>query len=130
MADAEIIEVQFAGGYWLHTYRRLLRNAQPLLDLLEGEQPAVIRIDMSRLTFVSPAALATLVALLMRVRDAGLSLPGSTIAPPRAAGIYRYLHRMDFFRVLYHDPDLPDPSTRAEPSGLLECPSTSSTTRS
>jgi len=115
------LNVCLAGGYWLHSYKRVLRDLRPLFDLLESGSPAVVTVDMSRLTFMGPAALATTVALLMKVRDSGLTLGGGTIQAPRAPGMFRYLHRMDFFRLLFHDPGMPDPSTRSQAEGLLEC---------
>lgn len=117
MADPTL-QITLAGGYWLHTYKRLLRDLQRLLEL---DAPAVITVDMRKLTFMGPAALATTVAVLMKVRDSGFALDGGKILEPRADGIRRYLHRMDFFRVLFHDPDRPDPSHRGEPPGMLEC---------
>ena len=112
------LHVTLAGGYWLHSYKRLLIDLGPLLSL---RRPAKIIVDMRRLTFMGPAALATAAAALTKTRDSGYPLKGSQILLPRAPGINRYLHRMDFFRVLFHEPDLPDPSDRDADAGLLEC---------
>lgn len=111
------ISITLSGGYYLHSYKRLLRDLEPALML---DVPSVLNVDMTKLTFMGPAALATTTATLMKARDAGL-IAGGAIAHPQAKGIYRYLHRMDFFRVLFHEPDFPDPSTRHGPDGLLEC---------
>jgi hypothetical protein len=84
---ADELNLELAGGYYFHTFKRIVRDLQPLLTLTE---PAKVTIDMSRLTFMGPAALALTAATLNKVRT-DLTLPGSVIVPPSAPGIYRYL---------------------------------------
>jgi hypothetical protein len=113
------IHLRLAGGYYFHNLTRIIRDLQPLLVL---DEPALITIDMSKLTFMGPAALALTAATLHRVRHYSLPAPGSVIIAPSAPGIYRYLHRMDFLRLVFDDPDLPDDeSERRDTEGFREC---------
>jgi hypothetical protein len=79
------LNVRLAGGYYFHTFTRIVRDLQPLLTLNE---PIKITIDMSNLTFMGPAALALTAATLNKVRDQLLPASGSVIVPPRAPGMY------------------------------------------
>jgi anti-sigma regulatory factor (Ser/Thr protein kinase) len=121
---ADELDLELAGGYYFHNFKRIVRDLQPLLTLTE---PAKVTIDMSRLTFMGPAALALTAATLNKVRT-DLTLPGSVIVSPNAPGIYRYLHRMDFLRMVLDRPDLEDDlgSERHDARGFRECRSFSS----
>jgi hypothetical protein len=113
------IQLRLAGGYYFHTLTRIIRDLQPLLTL--GE-PAEITIDMSQLTFMGPAALALTAATLHKVRHLSLPTEGSVIVAPEAPGIRRYLHRMDFLRLVLDDPHLADDlSERHDTKGFREC---------
>jgi anti-sigma regulatory factor (Ser/Thr protein kinase) len=116
------LRVRLAGGYYFHTLKRLVRDLQPLFELSE---PAVVVIDLADLTFMGPAALALTAAALHGVFGGNERLweGGSHIVGPRAVGIHRYLHRMDFLRVALDSPDLVDPTEqeRHEPHGFREC---------
>lgn len=103
-----------AGPYWLNSYVRVLGDLRPLFQVNE---PAVLRMNLSRLSFMGPAALATTAAAIMKFVDSGLSLPGGTIVVPQAPGIRRYLERMDFFDVSLHL----EGGQRTPTEGLLEC---------
>lgn len=114
------IQLQLSGGYYFHTLTRIIRDLQPLLTL---QEPAQITIDMSKLTFMGPAALALTAATLHKVRHHSLPTEGSVIVAPEAPGIFRYLHRMNFLRLVLDDPDLADAnaSERHDTMGFREC---------
>lgn len=117
--DLPVVGVCLSGGYYLHSYKRLLRDLQPLLSL---KQKAVVQVDMRRLTFMGPAALATTVATLMRVRDDGLlSATDGYIAWPEAPGIARYLHRMEFLETIFHDREIAGGTAQGHAVGILAC---------
>jgi anti-sigma regulatory factor (Ser/Thr protein kinase) len=113
------VVVRLSGGYYFHTLTRIIRDLQPLLTLTT---PALITIDMSALTFMGPAALALTAAVINRLTKSGLTVEGSEILAPRARGMYRYLHRMDFFRLVVKNPSLPDEAgERHDTRGFREC---------
>ncbi|MHB2001234.1 MAG: hypothetical protein ACYCSI_13790 [Solirubrobacteraceae bacterium] len=99
------LDLRLAGGYYFRATTRIIRDLQPLLTL---EQPTQITIDMSDLTFMGPTALALTAATIYKVLHQRLLLHGSIIRWPRSIGIYRYLHRMDFLRLVLDDPELED----------------------
>lgn len=113
------LTIKMGGGYFFQSYSRIVRDLSPLIDL---DEPAQVNVDMSTVSFMGPAALATTVAVLMGALDRGLVLSGDFIPPSRLA-VARYLERMDFFKVLFHDPDflMRAGGQRGEPKGLLEC---------
>jgi hypothetical protein len=113
------IRLRLAGGYYFRTLTRIIRDLQPLLTLRE---PAHITIDMSDLTFMGPTALALTAATLYKVLQDELPTTGSVILAPKAPGMYRYLHRMDFMRLVLDAPDLEDDeSERHDTAGFREC---------
>jgi len=113
-----VVTVRLAGPYYLHTIKRLIRELQPLFGLAE---PRVVRVDMRDLTFMGPAALALTLATLSKLRSEGLLEAGSAISPPKSSGMFTYLHRMDFMRVLFEGQEMHDPVARHESVGLREC---------
>jgi anti-sigma regulatory factor (Ser/Thr protein kinase) len=118
MAAEDQVGVRLSGPYYLHTIRRLLRDLHPLFGL---ESPAVVRVDMSALTFMGPAAMALTLATLSKARAEGLMAPKSVIVAPRSRGMFTYLYRMDFIRVLFEGVAVHDPVERHETTGLREC---------
>jgi len=72
---------------------------------------------------MGPAALALTAAALHKVFDGNSSLPGSSIVAPRAIGMHRYLHRMDFLSLVLDAPNLTDPTEaeRHATRGFREC---------
>jgi hypothetical protein len=115
------LTVNLAGGYYFAQLSRLVRELQPLYALVE---PTCFRIDLSRLTFMGPAALALTVATLSDLRNRNVVANGSVIVSPAAAGIATYLKRMDFYKVLFEDlgeSPVPDVHHRKVKQGLREC---------
>jgi len=112
------LTVGLSGPYYLHTLKKLLRELQPLFSLSE---PHVVRVDLSGLTFMGPAALALTLATLSKLRSEGLLAPGSVITAPRSQAMFTYLYRMDFLRVLFEDAHVEDPVERHVSTGLREC---------
>lgn len=112
--------VKLSGPYYLHTITRLVRDLQPLYELSE---PSVVKIDLTGLTFMGPAALALMVASLRRARERGLIAGGSGIWDPDSTGMRTYLYRMDALQVLFeHESiDINDPVRRHATTGLKEC---------
>jgi anti-anti-sigma regulatory factor len=88
-----------------------------LQQLLEVEQAALVRVDLRGLEFIGPTCLALLVAALTRIRDSGLSLPGSAIQQPRSTRVRRYLQRMDFAQLVSREPPSED-FERRDPVGF------------
>lgn len=118
MTPDDQVAVHLSGPYYLHTIRRLLRDLRPLFGLTS---PAEVRVDMSGLTFMGPAAMALTLATLSKVRADGLMASESVIVAPRSRGMFTYLYRMDFVRVLFEGMEIQDPVERHEKTGLREC---------
>jgi hypothetical protein len=57
-------------------------------------------LDLSRLTWIAPCAIAAMTVAVQHGRAQTHLLPGSRILAPEAAGVNSYLQRMDFYRVL------------------------------
>jgi hypothetical protein len=104
------------GGFQLHQLDRLLHAVEPLGRLNE---PAVTRLDMSGLAFITPAAFTALVALLHDRRANGLLAAGSHWVPPRSPLVERYLSRMNFHRLFTSG--LAEDFIRRPPSGFRPC---------
>jgi len=116
MADPPL-GVRLAGPYHFGTVERVIRDLTPLFLV---DHPVKLHLDLTSLTFVSPAALALLIAAVRRVEDLKLVDEG-TVYMPHAAGIHRYLLRMDFLRQLYHGAETPEPFERKRSVGFREC---------
>jgi hypothetical protein len=99
VSDAQV-EVALRGPYRLNTFDRLVRQLQPLFEL---DAPEMIKIDLSGLVYLSPAALATLVATVGDLADRGLIDEGSAYVPPSSYLVARYLARMDFEKLFVDD---------------------------
>jgi anti-anti-sigma regulatory factor/anti-sigma regulatory factor (Ser/Thr protein kinase) len=122
MAKAQLptIAVRLTAGYHLHSVRRAVKHLRPILDLNE---PTIVHLDLSEVTFVSPASLALLVATMRRGRENGTIADASYIVRPASEPVSNYLHRMDFLKVLFEKEPVAvaDPVTKHEASGLKEC---------
>jgi ABC-type transporter Mla MlaB component/anti-sigma regulatory factor (Ser/Thr protein kinase) len=118
--DGHEAVITLAGPYYLHTITRLVRDLQALYEL---SGPTVVRIDLTRLTFMGPAALALMVASLRRARESGVIAGGSTIWAPESTGMLTYLRRMDALEVLFEHESvkIENPVRRHATSGLKEC---------
>ncbi|HEX6781775.1 MAG TPA: hypothetical protein VF125_07060 [Solirubrobacterales bacterium] len=114
------ITVCLRQAHHLHSLSRTLRDLRPILDLQEATQ---VTLDLTELTFIGPACLAFLVAVVRNGRESGMMADGSMIVWPASVPARTYLHRMDAIRVLFeHEAnDPPDPVVRHEASGLKEC---------
>lgn len=112
--------IKLSGPYYLHTIMRLVADLQPLYEL---RRPTVVRIDLTELTFMGPAAIALLVASLRRARESGFIADDSAIWSPASKGMQTYLYRMDVLQVLFeHEAvEINDPVQRHAASGLKEC---------
>jgi hypothetical protein len=107
------VVIRLAGGYPRRQLDRLLGQLEPVLSL---QEPAVLRLDLEGLVFLGPTAQAVVAAAFHRVITDGLALTGSTVTVPRAAMVYRYLQRMDFFEPITGA--LPEEFERHEPTGF------------
>lgn len=123
MADEKALPtlaVQLKAGYHLHSIRRIVRDLRPIYALT---QPTVVTLDLTSLTFIGPACLAFMVAVMRRGREKRMIANGSVILKPNSVGVQTYLHRMDALRVLFekepHKPE--DPVIRHDATGLKEC---------
>ena len=74
----------------------LLRAVNPLAKL-EARRELVL--DLRKLTFIGPAGLAWLIAVVRRAEDHNL-IDGGSVLMPRSPLTQRYLMRMDFLTTL------------------------------
>ncbi|HEX4305288.1 MAG TPA: hypothetical protein VHZ54_04575 [Solirubrobacterales bacterium] len=122
MSTAEIPEVtvRLNASYHLHSIHRMVNSLRPIYDL---ESPTIVRLDLEDLSFISPANLAYMVAVMRRGRENGTVADGSVIVNPAKPRVRTYLHRMDVLRVLFEkEPNDPtDPIDRQDVAGLKEC---------
>src|SRR5262249_31746295 len=121
MPPGSAVNVTIAGGYYFRSINRLIADLQPLFDIDHHGEPVVVDIDMRKLTFLGPCGLALLLATLHRLRERGLAAEGSYIHNPTALGVANYLHRIDFYKLLFAERDLPDYVGRRQPLGMREC---------
>src|SRR5215211_2044310 len=96
MAAANI-EIQLSGGFDLRHIERLLVQLDPLLHL---DEQAVIALDLSRLVFMGPSAMALFTAAAKRALDLGFVLSDSVLLLPNSPAVRNYLMRMNVFREL------------------------------
>lgn len=113
------ITVELHHAHHLHSLSRTLKALRQVLDL---QKPTVVTFDLSELTFIGPACLAFMVAVIRGGRESGMIYSGAIVYPESVAA-RNYLHRMDAFRVLFEkEPtDVADEVERHEASGLKEC---------
>ena len=113
------ITVELTHGHHLHSLSRTLSALRPILDL---EQPSVVHLDLTRLTFIGPACMALMVATVRQAREMGLLQRGS-VTYPASVRVSAYLKRMDVMQVLFEreDVELQDEVERGEVEGLKEC---------
>jgi anti-sigma regulatory factor (Ser/Thr protein kinase) len=116
--EPETTTITLTGPYHFGTVERVIRDLAPLLQL---HSPTVLELDLSRLTFISPAALAILVAGMRRFEDMQLVETGSMVIMPTARGIDRYLRRMNFLNVLYYGVEQKEDFKRKKAIGFREC---------
>ncbi len=114
------ITVHLRHGYHLHSLVRILRDLRPIINL---DRLTVVTLDLRELTFIGPACLAFMVAVVRRGREMEMIADGSLILYPMSVAARTYLHRMDALQVLFErEPtDIADPVTRHVASGLKEC---------
>jgi anti-sigma regulatory factor (Ser/Thr protein kinase) len=112
----ERLAVTFTGGYGFDRLERMIATVEPLLLL---DEPREVQVDLRRLAFFGPTALALLLAALKRLREGGLAAPGSRILPPVSPPIFRYLARMNLIRELVGE--MPEDFIRREPMGFRPC---------
>lgn len=114
------ITVRMRQAHHLHSLSRTLKDLRPILRL---QEPTSVTLDLTELTFIGPACLAFMVAVMRKGREDKTIADGSQIVWPTSVAARTYLHRMDVLRVLFeHESnDPPDPVVRHEVSGLKEC---------
>lgn len=114
------LTVRLHAGYHLHTVHRIVRDLKPIYELSE---PTVVTLDLRGLTFIGPACLAYMVAVMRRGRETKMIADGSLITHPESVGVRTYIFRMDALRVLFErEPsEVADPVTRRAATGLKEC---------
>jgi anti-anti-sigma regulatory factor len=76
------LSVSLRNAHHQHSLSRTLKDLKPILDL---ETPTSVTIDLSELTFVSPAPLALMVATIRRGRETGMIFNGSIVYPNSVA---------------------------------------------
>lgn len=118
-ADLPEITVELKYGHQLHSLGRTLSDLRPLLDL---RSPAVVHLDLRKLTFIGPACMALMVATVRRARESGMFVRGD-LTYPESIRARTYLERMDVFQVLFeHEPiEITEEIERGEGGGLKEC---------
>jgi anti-sigma regulatory factor (Ser/Thr protein kinase) len=114
------ITVRLRQAHHLHSLSRTLNDLRPVVDL---QEPTFVTLDLTELTFIGPACLAFMVAVMRNGRENGTIADGSRIVYPSSVAARTYLHRMDALRVLFeHEAgEVRDPVVRHEASGLKEC---------
>lgn len=121
MSISQQVQVVLSGGYYFRSINRLIGDLQPLFALARRETPAVVDIDLRKMTFIGPSGVALLVATLHMLRARRLTLDGGYIHHPEAQGVGNYLHRIDFYKRLFSKEDWPDYVDKAEALGMREC---------
>lgn len=104
MPSKSALHIELRGGFPLRQLNRLLAAVKPLADLTEQR---TVRLDLAGLAYISPASLASLVAVVRDRIDSGLILEGSHFVEPRNRLVAMYLARMNFHRLLAAD-DAPE----------------------
>ncbi len=117
--DLPEITVEMTYAHHLHSLSRTLRALRPILDL---EEPAVIHLDLTGLTFIGPASMALMVATVRKTRETGMLARGD-VTYPASLPVRTYLKRMDVLRVLFEheEVEIEDDVERGEVGGLKEC---------
>ncbi len=106
-----VVEVSLSGTYQFPTFDRLIEQLTPLFTIRE---PSQIWVDLRRLSFVGPTAIATILAALRRLELGGFYQEGGVWLP--SSGLTaRYLLRMDLFRRLETFPNPPEQFNRRQP---------------
>jgi hypothetical protein len=95
------VGLSLSGGYYFAQINRLIGDLKPLFEMDRTGTRAVVTIDLRKMTFIGPCALALLVATLHKLHERGLAVEGGWIVPPEASGIANYLHRIDFYKRLF-----------------------------
>jgi anti-sigma regulatory factor (Ser/Thr protein kinase) len=111
--------VEIKDAHHLHSLSKTLRVLRPVIDL---ERPTVVNFDLSELTFIGPACLAFLVAVIRRGRETKMIYSGQ-IRYPHSVPARTYLKRMDAIQVLFEkEPvEVEEDVARHPARGLKEC---------
>lgn len=107
MPPADDLVVELRGGYYFGQLERLIRDLQPLFAY-EGKRD--VRVDLTRLVFIGPTAMALLLAAVNRV---GLSC-SVVIDAPHNPLTARYFWRSDFVKH-FVETDEEEPFDRKSP---------------
>src|SRR6478735_2647417 len=92
------ITVRLRQAHHLHSLSRTLKDLRPILGL---QEPTSVTLDLTGLTFIGPACLAFMVAVMRNGREDKTIADGSQIVWPTSVPARTYLHRMDVLRVLF-----------------------------
>jgi hypothetical protein len=111
------IAVQLSGGYDIAGIDRLVHKLAPILEV---ENPCRVQLDLRKVIFIAPTALALLTAALKRLLDAGLLQEGA-IQMPESDGLASYLSRMDFVRTLAGNGGDDEDDDRGAAAGFQPC---------
>lgn len=90
------LTITLSGPYHFKQLERLLRDLDPLARLAVRKE---LLLDLGGLSFVGPAGLAWLIAVVRRAEDLDL-IAGGSVRMPRSPLTLRYLMRMDFLTTL------------------------------
>lgn len=115
MAPVPTLEVKLSAAYSIEQIDRLLRDLSPILTL---DRPARLRMDLSGLVHMCPAALSLLTAAMNAGYQRGLQ--GGQVLPPKSKPVDNYLLRMNVYRLLGVD-DYSEDFTRRDPDGFRPC---------
>jgi hypothetical protein len=94
--DSGRLTIKLSGPYHFKQLERLLSGLDPLARLSVRRE---LLLDLGGLTFIGPAGLAWLIAVVRRAEDLDL-IAGGTVRMPRSPLMQRYLMRMDFLTTL------------------------------
>lgn len=93
------IELKFAGELGLWNLPIQMAQWQPVLRAADSREAAAVRVDLSRVSFVTPTAAVALAALLSHVRKTR-TLHTFEIIRPTNAEVDQWLSRIDFYSLI------------------------------
>lgn len=108
------LRIQLQGQLKLDSVDQLIASLTPLIEV---DQPTLVDLDLSRVQFITPAAMTVIHAVMKRAADQGLIADGSRCTVDPASACSGYLRRMDVFKGLVDFPD-PEPFLRRPPRGF------------
>ncbi len=94
------LDIRLSGPFQLHQLERLVLALGPLAAI---QEPHLMRLDMSGVSFVCPTAIATLATVLADRLGRGMLIEGSAYTQPRNWLVAMYLSRMNFNRLFSKD---------------------------